>query len=112
LHMPINIGTEMNKRGLPFVDDLDGPALAPHKQAFLRGARLCVGHSVLLRFAGCGYGGKQAEAEFGRDRAARNAFFEAVGALPALTRRDADALREMGTEQAFAWFRERAGVTP
>ncbi len=111
LHLPINIGTEMNKQGLPFVDDLDGPALAPHKQAFLRGARLFVGHSVLLRCAGCAYGGAQAEAEFGGDRAARNAFFEAVGALPALTRRDADALLEMGAEKAFAWFRERVGAT-
>ncbi|MFC1463186.1 hypothetical protein ACFLQU_06260, partial [Verrucomicrobiota bacterium] len=35
--LPINIGTEMNKRGLPFVDDLDGQVLKLYRESFLRG---------------------------------------------------------------------------
>ena len=50
--LPINTGTEMNRLGQPFVDDLAGPALAPHAEAFRRGARIMVGHSILLRYAG------------------------------------------------------------
>jgi len=38
LQFPINIGTEMNKDGQPFVDDTLGAALRPYHAAFLRGA--------------------------------------------------------------------------
>lgn len=107
MNLPINIGTEMNKQGLPFVDDLDGEALRPHKAVFLRGARLFVGHSVLARYAGFGYVGEKAAAEFGDDLPARNAFFERVGAQPPLTRAEAAHLEELGEDKALAWFRDR-----
>ena len=106
--LPVNAGTEMNKLGLPFVDDLDCGALRPFKDAFLRGARVMVGHTVLLRYAGLSYAGKRASAEFPAVRA-RNEFFERVGALPPLTAGQAAALENMGEEKALGWFWERAG---
>src|SRR5690606_7665196 len=50
-HMPIHIGTEGNKIGLPFVDDLGGADLNPYKSVFVSGARVLIGHAVLARFA-------------------------------------------------------------
>jgi len=103
--LPINIGTEMNKQGLPFVDDLSGEALRPHGDVFLDGARVMVGQTLLARYAGFSYVSAAALAEL-KDRKARNAFFGAVGALPPLDmRRDAE-LNQMGTEKALAWFRD------
>lgn len=101
LRMPINIGTEMNRQGLPFVDDLDGEALRPHRASFLRGAHIMVGHSLLLRYAGCPYTGARAEAEFA-DLTARNDAFERVGRLPPLTEAQARELEDMGPGKAYA----------
>ncbi len=99
MDIPINIGTEMNKRGLPFVDDLNGPVLSEFKQSFIRGARIMVGHALCTRFADFPYVGTAAAAEFA-DRKARNDFFAAVGALPAVSAARADQLRDLGSEAA------------
>jgi len=107
LGLPVNIGTELNKPGLPFADDLDGEALRRYKEPFLRGARVMVGHTLLARYAGFSYSGSAARGRFA-DVKARNAFFEAVGALPPLTRRRAEELRAMGEEEAFARLRDAA----
>jgi hypothetical protein len=104
--LPINIGTELNRDGLPFVDDLAGEALRPYRETFLHGARVMVGHTILFRFANCPYGGAGAAAEFGAETGRRNAFYAAVGALPALGRREADALRAMGEARALDAIRE------
>jgi hypothetical protein len=103
---PICIGTEMNRHGLPFVDDLDGEGLKPYKEAFTRGARILVGHMLLARFAGYSYVGPRARAEFPEVRK-RNAFFESVGALPPPDEAEAKRLEEMGAAKALEWFRER-----
>ncbi|MCE9616589.1 MAG: hypothetical protein K8T26_20125 [Lentisphaerae bacterium] len=103
-HLPINIGTEMNRQGLPFVDDLDGEALRPHQDAFRRGAQIMVGHSLLLRYADYGYVDAAAAADF-PDLARRNAFFAAVGALPPMDAAQARQLRDLGPAKALAWFR-------
>lgn len=102
LRMPINIGTEMNKQGQPFADDTQCDALRPHHRAFLRGARIMVGHTWLSRFAGFSYVGEAAKAEFGNDIAQKNEFFESVGSLPPLTVLLAGRLEDMGREKAFA----------
>lgn len=99
MDIPINIGTEMNKRGLPFVDDLNGPVLSEFKQSFIRGARILVGHALCTRFADFSYVGDAAAAEFS-DRKARNDFFAAVGALPAVDTARADKLRALENGQA------------
>ena len=91
LHLPINIGTEMNRAGLPFVDDLSGPVLSRHRESFLLGARVMVGQTILFRHADFSYVDDE------RPVAARNAYFAAVGALPPLTRPVAERLQDAGS---------------
>jgi hypothetical protein len=100
MEMPIHIGTEMNKKGLPFVDDLTGADLNPYKEIFLDGARIIVGHTLLGRFADFSYTGDKAETEFVSLKK-RNAFFASVGALPAVDSEIANVLREAGEEKSF-----------
>jgi hypothetical protein len=107
--LPVNIGTEMNKLGLPFVDDLDGSVLSEFKETFLSGARIMVGHTLLARYAAFPYMGSAAAAEFS-GVAERNRCFESVGALAALSNDQADLLEEMGPERALSWFRDRISV--
>lgn len=78
--LPIVVGTEMNRAGLPFVDDFTAPELLPVAETFRTGARVIYGHTMLARLAGLGYWSVPIEAEFGTDRKARNAFFAAAGA--------------------------------
>ena len=108
LNLPINIGTEMNRDGLPFVDDLNGEPLKPYRELFVRGARVMVGHSILARYAGFSYVGGLADKEFASDVCAKNRFFASVGALPALTRAVADQLVAMGENKASTEIRRAA----
>jgi hypothetical protein len=108
LAMPINIGTEMNRDGLPFVDDLDGDALKSHRELFVRGAQVMVGHGILSRYAGVSYVGGVAAKQFGADIRGKDTFFAAVGALPALTRSVADKLVAAGPVQALDAIRKAA----
>lgn len=103
MNLPVNIGTEMNKLGQLFTDDLDCEALSPYKKTFIRGADIMVGHMLLTRFAGFSYIGKKAEAEFA-DVGKKNRFFEAVGGMAAMTVDMAKNLEDMGMEKAFTWF--------
>lgn len=96
LGLPILIGTEMNRGGLPFVDDLAGPVLREFKSSFQRGARILVGHTLLSRFAGHSY------VTAAGSRSERNAFFEAVGALPPLDETTAEKLAGLEPERAYA----------
>lgn len=103
---PINIGTELNKRGLPFVDDLAADALRPFRETFRQGARIMVGQTLLSRYAGLSYAGCRANEEFA-GRREQNSFFSAVGALPPLTVGQAAELEAMGPARALAWFRDK-----
>ena len=105
MNLPVNIGTEMNKLGLPFMDNLDCEALRPFKETFLKGARIMVGHSLLQGYAGFSYIGDKANSEF-KDVKAKNSFFEASGKLPAMTLKQSIKLQDMGKEKAFAWFND------
>ena len=100
MNLPINIGTEMNKKGQPIIDGLNGEILKEFKIEFLSGARIMVGHTILTRFADFDYCGEKAAVEFS-DIEKRNKFFETVGALPPLTLKIADKLRKLNTESAF-----------
>lgn len=98
-HLPISVGTEMNKAGLPFVDDFDSEDLAPYRRDFVDGARCLYGHTVLARYADFGYFSAKAEAAFGDDRAAKNAFFTKVGLVcipPQFARERLSGLSEPG----------------
>ncbi|MDX9868702.1 MAG: hypothetical protein RBT78_12350 [Kiritimatiellia bacterium] len=105
--LPINIGTEMNKGGLPFTDDLAGPVLGRYAAAFTQGMRVMVGHAVLGRYADAPYVGERARTEFA-DLKRRNAFYAAVGALPALSLSQAEALSAAGPDKAFAMLADAA----
>jgi hypothetical protein len=74
-------GTERNKHGLPFVDDLTVEALAPVADAIREGAFVLYGHTAMARFAGRPLAGQWAESAFGDDAAARNRFYLEVGRL-------------------------------
>ncbi len=99
--MPLNIGTEMNRRGLPPADDLAGPVLSRYRDAFIKGARIMVGHTTLALFADMPYAGPRATALFAQP-AQRNNFFAAIGALPPITHEVADQLFDAGPERALA----------
>ena len=109
--LPVNIGTEMNKGGLPFVDDLAGPVLSRYASVFVQGMQIMVGQSVLARYADAPYLGARAVAEF-PDRAQRNAFYAAVGALPALTDQTAARLQDAGPDKAFSLLADAARNLP
>ena len=102
MRVPINIGTEMNRDGQLFVDDLEGPVLQAFRETFVRGSRILVGHSILLRFAGFSYVGEKSQSEFGNDIKSKNEFFESVGALPPVNCSIAESLKEIDEEKAFA----------
>ncbi len=107
MNLPLHIGTEMNKKGLPFVDDLEGADLNPYKEVFLKGARICVGHTILGRFANFSYVGQNAESDFGNP-GRRNEFFASVGALPAVNVKTGNALREAGIQKSFGLISDSA----
>lgn len=106
MELPVNIGTEMNKRGLPFSDRLEREELKPFRRAFTLGARIMVGQSALSRYAGFSYMGSKAFAEFGDDKTARNEFFARVGSLPPIGKADSERLLEMDDEDAYTRFRD------
>jgi len=109
--LPINIGTELNKDGQPFVDDLNVEPLSAYRQIFLDSAHLFVGHTWLARYAGFSYTGKAADAEFGANRKARNRLFQAVGQLAPLTADKAKQLEDMGPAKALSYLRDGAAAT-
>ncbi|NQT91192.1 MAG: hypothetical protein HQ559_00410 [Lentisphaerae bacterium] len=100
LDLPVNIGTEMNKLGLPFVDDLAGEVLQAYRETFLRGARIIVGHTILARYAGFSYVGDNAQRAF-KDVPAKNEFFEAVGGMAPLDEAGEKELQDLGEEKAL-----------
>lgn len=76
---PLSVGTEMNKAGLPFVDDFSAPELAPYVDDFIDGAHFFWGHTLLARALGIGFASDWANTRFGADRIARNRFYTRVG---------------------------------
>ena len=105
--LPVGVGTEMNADGLADYDDLDSALLAPYRGAFVTGAEVFVGHTVLARYAAFPYCGADAAARY-PDRARRNAFFAAVGRLPPLTHDATAELTAMGPAAALGHLHEAA----
>lgn len=77
--MPIAVGTEMNKLGLPFVDDFSAEELQPYVGDFMDGARCLYGHTMLARTADFGYLSPGSRAAFGDDYRSRRLFFTKAG---------------------------------
>jgi hypothetical protein len=97
----------MNKRGLPFVDDLSGPVLSRYQGPFVAGAMIMVGQTLLLRYADLSYVDPDAEEASGGDR---NGFFERVGALPPVDERRHKILEDAGPSGALRIIRDSAGT--
>ncbi len=108
MDLPINIGTEMNKDGQPFYDDLNHPALKEFHQKFLLGARVMIGQTVLGRYADYSYCDKRVASDFDNHPGKRNAFFAAAGRLPPLTIAGATALNKAGPAAALDVIRKSA----
>lgn len=81
IDFPLCVGTEMNKGGLPFVDNFAAPELAPFVEDFIEGAYFFWGHTFLARNAGIGFASEWARHHFGDDRAKKNQFYAKVGRL-------------------------------
>ena len=107
MDLPINIGTEMNRAGLPPADELNGPVLCQHREIFQQGAHIMVGHTLLARYAAAPYLGARAEAEFPQ-RKDRNQFYAAVGALPPVTHDIADTYLDAGPDKTFQLLADAA----
>ena len=105
--LPVGVGTEMNADGLADYDDLDSALLAPYRAAFVAGAEVFVGHTILARYAAFPYCGAAAVTRY-PDRARRNEFFAAVGRLPPLTPTAAAELTDMGAAAALGHLHEAA----
>ena len=76
--LPIVVGTEMNARGQPFVDDFAAPEMHRVTPAFLDGAYIMYAHTLLQTAAGMGYLSGWARRQFSAAKA-KNAFFRQVG---------------------------------
>lgn len=102
LDLPLCIGTELNKLGLPFVDDFSAPELQPYVADFLAGADFFWGHTFLARHAGIGYASDWADAHFGADRAKKNEFYAKAGKLadPARCKVNAD-MKDLTPDQVI-----------
>ncbi len=109
-HLPLCVGTEMNKLGLPFVDSFSAPELQPYVKDFIDGAHFFWGHTMLSLAADYGYNSPQVEDAFGKARVRKNKFFTLVGRLPMLPREKLAEIREldMGPEHLYAWLRKAA----
>lgn len=105
--LPINIGTELNKPGQRFVDDFAAEPMKPYHADFLQGAQVMVGHTRLLRWADYSYTDAAASEDY-PSRAARNAFFASVGALPGPAAATLAKLAGMESAKALDYLRDSA----
>jgi len=106
MQFPVNVGTELNSFGLPFVDDFCSDALEPLWPLFFQGANIMVGQARLSRYARFSYCGPKAEAEFGKNLADRNDFFEKAGKLPCPEPMVRDWLSQLDAERAYLVIRD------
>lgn len=100
LDLPLCVGTELNKLGLPFVDDFSAPELQPYIEDFMRGAYFFWGHTVLAGKAGMGFDGEWSNAHFST-RAQKNDFYTKVGRLARPSATLDSSLKEATPEQAL-----------
>ena len=108
MQLPINVGTELNSFGLPFVDDFESEALRPLWPDFMRGANIMIGQARLARFAGVSYCDSAAQSAFGPDTVAKNDCFERIGQRPCPGAAERARLLGMGGDRAFAALMDAA----
>ena len=108
MQLPINVGTELNSFGQPFVDDFESEALRPLWPDFMRGANIMIAQARLARFAGVSYCDPAAQSAFGPDTVAKNDCFERIGRLPCPDAAERARLLGMGGDRAFAALMDAA----
>jgi len=111
MDVPLNIGTEMNKKGQVFVDDLQGEVLKNFRNDFTRGAAIFTGHTMLTRFAGFSYTSEKANELF-KSKKDKNDFFAAAGSLPAVDHSLSQKFLNAGPEKAFELITDLMIVRP
>lgn len=79
LNFPLCVGTEMNKAGLPFVDNFNAPELQPFVQDFLSGAQFLWGHTFMARYADAGAASEWANSAFGSNRKQKLDYYTKLG---------------------------------
>lgn len=102
LKLPINVGTELNSFGLPFVDNFEVEPMLPHWEAFLEGALVMIGQSRFARYADFSYCGEAAKSEFGDDVDAKIALFRKLGELDVPGAATRQKLEEIGTDRCYS----------
>lgn len=107
MHIPVLIGTELNKPGQRFVDDFEAAAMKPLHDQFLFGASVMVGHTRFARYADFSYTGGDAANEYS-NREKRNQAFAAVGALPPPPSDTRVKLDAMAAASAFSYLHDCA----
>jgi hypothetical protein len=78
MDLPLNVGTEMNSFGQKLLDSFDAPELAPVRQAFVDGAHLIFGHTVMQRVLELGFQSAWAQSHL-PTRRQRNEFYMQIG---------------------------------
>lgn len=102
-HMPIFVGTELNRYGQKFVDDFDSPYLAPLTPYFLWSASLLWGHVVMELQSQRGYSSSWARKHL-PDRRVRNEFFARLGEKTPPIKEIIDVINQKSTEALMAEF--------
>ncbi len=107
--MPLCVGTEMNKAGLPFVDDFSAPELQPYLQDFMDGAHFFWGHTLLSRYGDLGYYSPHIEDAFGQARKRKNKFYYLVGRLAISHPEKLAGLKDtdLDPEHLYVWLQEK-----
>lgn len=78
MHLPIQVGTEMNKNGQKLIDDFEAPELAPVREIFIEGAYFIYGHTRMQQIWGMGWQSSWAKKNL-KDRKSKNDFYRTVG---------------------------------
>lgn len=99
-HMPVFVGTEMNKNGQKFVDDFDSPYLCSLSPHFFESAWVLWGHSVLELSSRRGYGSDWARRHF-RSRSEKNRFYSEIGKGTPASRESINRLGQLTSAQVL-----------
>lgn len=102
-HMPIFVGTELNRYGQKFVDDFDSPYLVPLAPYFLWSASLLWGHVVMELGSQRGYSSSWAKKHLPARRV-RNEFFARLGEKTPPVKEIIDVINQKSTEALMAEF--------
>ena len=103
-HLPVLVGTEMNKFGQKFVDDFNAPELDPVKDTFLKGAEILYGHTQLQRYWEIGYQSAWAQTHFFNRNEKANFYQQAGQAIQPGHKKGSDELKQYDPEAVLVYI--------